>query len=115
AKYEILKFIITPLSRYQGTIFPIFGGFLGGQLTGGTRYPPAHKRLCASHSLQNYTASLNGHVAIQQYGYLVSISSTIQWSSGIFIIDDRSPRSNMFLLVTDCNKGAIASIDNYSA
>ena len=34
ANYKILEFIIKPLSRYQGAVFPIFGGFWGGLLTG---------------------------------------------------------------------------------
>ena len=28
-----MEFIIKPLSRYQGAVFPIFGGFWGYQMT----------------------------------------------------------------------------------
>ena len=37
AKYKILEFIIKPLLRYQDAIFPIFGGFWSGPVSGKTR------------------------------------------------------------------------------
>jgi len=33
ANYKIIKFIIKPLLRYQGAVFPIFGGFWGYRMT----------------------------------------------------------------------------------